>query len=109
MRLRELRLSNNLTQAQLAEKIGCNQTAIGKYERGDLQPSNELLCKFADIFGCSVDYLLNREDDFGNIAVNADLNEEEKDILATYRALPVQRKNTFKCFVQSCKEESSVK
>lgn len=105
MKLKELRLSNHLTQAQLAEKIGYNQTAIGKYERGDLQPSNELLCKFADIFGCSVDYLLGREDDFGNVETNADLSEEEKDILATYRALPAQRRKTFMYFVQSCKEE----
>lgn len=96
MRLKELRQSNNLTQAQLADKLGCNQTAIGKYERGDLQPSIETLFKLADIFGCSIDYLLGREDDFGNVSVNAnaDLTAEEKTMLELFNKLPEVRRRT---------------
>ena len=110
MRLKELRHINSLTQSQLADKLGCNQTAIGKYERGDLQPSIETLFKLADIFGCSIDYLLGREDDFGNISVttNSDLTEDEKKILTTFRSLPPQRRKTFMFFVESCNEGNSL-
>lgn len=110
MRLKELRQINSLTQSQLADKLGCNQTAIGKYERGDLQPSIETLFKLADIFGCSIDYLLGREDDFGNISVttNSDLTEDEKKILTTFRSLPPQRRKTFMFFVESCNEGNSL-
>lgn len=96
MRLKELRQINNLTQSQLADKLGCNQTAIGKYERGDLQPSIETLFKLADIFGCSIDYLLGREDDFGNISVttNSDLTAEEKVMLELFNQLPDVRRRT---------------
>lgn len=68
-RLRELRLFSNLTQSELAEKISTTQTTIGKYERGELQPSIDTLTKLSDLFACSIDYLIGREDDFGNVTV----------------------------------------
>ena len=94
MRLKELRLNSNLTQAQLAEKIGCLQSAVGKYERGDLQPGIETLCKLADTFGCTIDYLLNREDNLGNISTNTKLNEQEKEMLSMFNSLSDDRKQT---------------
>lgn len=94
MRLKELRRANNLTQSQLAEKIGCNQTAIGKYERGDLQPSIEMLCKLSDIFGCSIDYLLGRENEMGQIITDSDLSEDEKTLISRFRQLTNLRQKT---------------
>lgn len=96
MRLKELRQINGLTQSQLADKLGCNQTAIGKYERGDLQPSIETLFKLADIFGCSVDYLLGREDNFGNISIKANINltAEEKRLFELFNRLSKERRLT---------------
>ena len=68
-RIRELRVSMALTQTQLAEKVGLNQTAIGKYERGELEPSLETLKKLSSIFECSIDYIVGFSDDFGNVTV----------------------------------------
>lgn len=91
MRIKELRLSKNLTQQDLAVVIGCNQTAIGKYERGQLEPNISVLTAFADFFGVSVDYLIGREDDFGVInSVNGLLSDDEKELLDAYRALSKQ-------------------
>jgi transcriptional regulator with XRE-family HTH domain len=59
-RLRELRKSNNLTQAQVAEILHISRPAYTQYETGNKQPSIETLVKLADLFKTSVDYLIGR-------------------------------------------------
>lgn len=91
-RIKELRQSINLTQKELAEKIGFNQTAIGKYERGELEPNFETLKKMSTIFECSIDYLIGYSDDFGNITIkeksSPSLTPEEQQLLNDFRSLP---------------------
>lgn len=95
-KLRELRLFSNLTQSEVAQKLATTQTTIGKYERGELQPSIETLIKLSELFECSIDYLLGREDDFGNIILGEEsptvLSNEEQNLLADFRSLPRQEK-----------------
>ena len=52
-----------LSQAELAKRLNVSQTAIAKQETGKNYPSIELLEDYADLFGCSVDYLLGRVDE----------------------------------------------
>ena len=68
-RLRELRLEKGLTQQELGEKISLTQTTIGKYERGELEPSIDILERLASFFQCSIDFLIGFSDDFGNISI----------------------------------------
>lgn len=44
----------HMTQRQLAEKTGIDQSTIGKYERGILNPKIGTLRKIADALGCDV-------------------------------------------------------
>lgn len=37
VKLKELRQIKNLTQKQVADFLKCNQTAVGKYERGEYE------------------------------------------------------------------------
>lgn len=55
MRLKELR--NNISQTQLAKALGIPQTTYSNYERGDNEPDIKTLCKIADYYGVSLDYL----------------------------------------------------
>lgn len=91
VKLKELRQIKNLTQKQVADFLKCNQTAVGKYERGELEPSISNICKLADFFGCTTDYLLGREDDFGVVTGNASnapaLTQEETQLLKDFRLL----------------------
>lgn len=59
-RLRNLRRGANLTQSELAQVLGVTSATVGKYERGDLEPNNEIILKLADYFHCTTDYLLGR-------------------------------------------------
>lgn len=68
-RIKELRIAAGFTQAELAAKVGLNQTAIGKYERDELEPSISTLKKLSTVFECSIDYLVGYSDDFGVISI----------------------------------------
>lgn len=57
-RLKELRTQANLTQVQLAERIGVTKSAISYYELLERSPSPDIIVKLAAIFHVSTDYLL---------------------------------------------------
>lgn len=61
IRLKELRLKNGLTQAQMAKNFAITVTQYQRYENGKSNPRVEDLIHLADFFGVSVDYLLDRE------------------------------------------------
>lgn len=60
--LKELRLSKDKTQAQIASEIGIGRTGYTKIENGIQDADTETISKLADYFGVSTDYLLGRED-----------------------------------------------
>lgn len=57
-RLKKLREEKGLTQKQLAEIISMSQQTIGHYEVGRARPDLDTLQRLAEIFGCSIDFLL---------------------------------------------------
>ena len=62
-RLKELRLSRDLKQSDLAAILEVSTSAIGSYERCERQPSFELLHKYAKYFKVSIDYMLCHSDE----------------------------------------------
>ena len=63
----ELRIQNNMTQLELAEKLNYSDKTISKWERADSSPDISVLVELADLFGVSLDYLVRSE----NIAETA--------------------------------------
>ena len=57
----ECRKKANLTQIQLAEKLGITDKAISKWERGVAMPDTSIMLNLCDILGISVNELLNGE------------------------------------------------
>ncbi len=55
------RIKCGLNQMELAERVGRSPTAILYIERGQRNPSVELLTSIAEVLDCSVDELLGRE------------------------------------------------
>lgn len=62
-RLRELRAARNYTQLKVALDLNLNQNSISRYENGTREAGYELLCRFADYYGVSVDYILGRTEE----------------------------------------------
>ncbi len=60
-RLKKLRIQNNITQEQLAKRIGLTKSVISAYETGIRMPSYEALLAISRVFKVSIDYLLGNE------------------------------------------------
>lgn len=59
-RIRNLREDSDLTQTDIANLLNITQRAYSRYENDERAIPVEILCKLADYYGTSVDYLLNR-------------------------------------------------
>ena len=57
----ELRKLNNLSQEDIAEKIGVSRQTLSKYETGESLPDIERCKQLADLFGVTIDDLISYE------------------------------------------------
>lgn len=60
-RLKELRLNQQLSQVDIAEKLGISNGLYNKYEKKGVNPPYEILQKLSKIYGVSVDYILGND------------------------------------------------
>mgnify|MGYP003290434188 CR=1 FL=1 len=60
-RFREAREKARLSAAEVGRRIGVSQPAVTQWETGAKVPSVEMLCKLADLYCVSTDYLLGRD------------------------------------------------
>jgi transcriptional regulator with XRE-family HTH domain len=58
-KIKSLRTQKDLSQAELAEKIGLSHGHITRIETGKFNPSTEVLKKIAELFDVSADFLLD--------------------------------------------------
>ncbi|MCM1394067.1 MAG: helix-turn-helix domain-containing protein [Bacteroides sp.] len=61
-RLKQTRLERGLTQQQLADALNLNSVTYLRYEKGQRDPSLDMLIEFAEFFDVSTDYLLGVSD-----------------------------------------------
>lgn len=61
MRLKELRKENKKTQLELAKLLHTTSQSYGRYELETSEPTIDTLCKLADYYGVSLDYLIGRD------------------------------------------------
>ena len=64
-RIRDLREDHDLTQRAVGEAINVPQRTYAYYESGQRMIPPRVLCALADLYGVSVDYLLERTDKTG--------------------------------------------
>lgn len=57
-RLLQYRKQHNLSQEELAEKIGVSRQAVSKWERSEASPDTDNLISLAEVYGVSLDELL---------------------------------------------------
>jgi transcriptional regulator with XRE-family HTH domain len=74
-RIAALRRERGMSQAELADKLGCSASAVGMYEQGRREPSVDMLVELSRILEVSTDYLLT-----GGV-------RDEKDRRQLHRAL----------------------
>ncbi|MDE6372583.1 MAG: helix-turn-helix domain-containing protein [Clostridia bacterium] len=106
-RIKDLRIENNLNQSELAEMLHVSQSAVAKYENEQLEPNINMLEKIADVFICSVDYLLGRESEEGVIVIdgNSSQTEREQTLIKSFRKLPLHKQEKVIGYIAGIKEE----
>ena len=101
-RLKKLRVSKDITQAEFAQIIGVAQQTVGSWEKGNSTPNYEMLNKIADYFDVSADYLLGR--DANKLTF---LSDEQKSLLENFDSLTAAGKNLLLELLRSlCKSHS---
>lgn len=60
-RFKSLRIREDLTQGELAKKLGLSRSAISAYETGVREPDMETLEMIADFFNVDMNYLTGKE------------------------------------------------
>ncbi len=74
--LSELRQASGMTQLELGERLNYSDKTVSKWERGESIPDAGMLKQIADVFGVSVDYLLE-EDHEKTSVYTADLPDDD--------------------------------
>lgn len=94
-RIKKLRVERGLRQKDVADKLGISPQSFGYYENWVNKPDPEMLCKIADLFEVSVDYLLGRENEDGTKMYTFEpetFSPAERKVIDKYRALSPENK-----------------
>ncbi|WHE06014.1 helix-turn-helix transcriptional regulator [Thermoanaerobacterium thermosaccharolyticum] len=79
MKIYEFRLKNDLTQKQLAEKLGIKQSMVSKLESGQYNPSIEQLWKISKKLGWNFKIIFGEENGKAKIWDTVDFEENLND------------------------------
>lgn len=92
--IKNAREARGFTQQECADTFGVKIRAWQTYEQGVSEPKYELLCKIADTFGVTTDYLLGREPQPNPLAtLNVNVNDDK--FIEIYSQLPEYAKQIF--------------
>jgi len=82
-----IRKKKKLSQAALGKIIGTSGDVIGRYERGDITPSIDVVAKIAEALEVSIDYLIGKtklqldKEAIQRLESISDLSEENKSFI----------------------------
>ena len=75
-RLCELRKAHNLSQEELASKLGVSRQAVSKWERSESSPDTDNLIQLPSLYNISLDELLNGDEAISLIEENKEVKSE---------------------------------
>ena len=84
-RLRAKREAIELTQQELAERIGVRKAQISHYENGKAEPSAGVLANMAQVLSVTTDYLLGVVDTPNEHLSRGELSSDELYVLELWR------------------------
>lgn len=82
MKLKKLRIANNLSQKDVAIKLGLSPSIVSGYETGERTPSTEVLLGLSYLYKCSTDYLLGKDNKEPAVVLDTEgLSKEQIQVL----------------------------
>ena len=81
-KLKQLRISHNYSQKEVAHKLGISPSIVSGYETGERTPSMEVLLSLSYLYKCSTEYLLGKSNEVPVVVLDTDgLNQEQIQVL----------------------------
>lgn len=111
-KIKKLRSERGVYQKELAAFLNLSIGTVSNYEKGVHYPDLSTLCKIADFFGVTTDYLLDRTDHrfaSGNLNRRLTTDYTVADLVNTTLELSPQKVNTvidFVCFLKAKNDKS---
>lgn len=94
--LTTLRKKRRLSRQAFADELGISVHTYIKYETQNVKPTYETLCKIADFYGVTTDYLLGRETASEQETLSSlNLTETEKVFIRNYAKLNPEKRKYF--------------
>jgi transcriptional regulator with XRE-family HTH domain len=84
-RLKQLREQKGYTFDELESMTGLARSSLYRYEKGQNDPTAEIILKFAKLYGVTTDYLLDLTDDPNKHITFDDLSEMERKFIIAVR------------------------
>ena len=96
LNIRRLRQDNNMTQEELAKRLGMKKQTVSSWEAGRTEPTLGQCATMARIFGISIDNLVAEEGEIipkGSIdAIHMEDPEAEYECLIEYMKMPKDKR-----------------
>ena len=98
-RIKLLRTSAGMSQAQLGAAVGCVGQTISKLETESRQLDPATIFALCDLFGCTADYLLGRSDTPLPV-----ISDEDALVLESYHSLPLELRRAVDAILEPYRE-----
>lgn len=79
--IKKLRIENDMSQSQLADKLGVTRAAVSQWENGTFYPRMGMIQKMAGVFHVKVSDVIGQNEPDGS------LSYDEEQLLSAYRQL----------------------
>lgn len=112
-RLKQLRISLNLNQSELSSRIGVTRSSISRLESGDINFTEQMILSICREFNVNRAWLVEGVGDmFTNLpetiidelAMQFDLDEEEKEIVSLFCSLPKENRSIVMNFLRGIRK-----
>lgn len=109
-RIKALRKGKKLTQAAFGKRIGLKATAIGMYEKGERQVSNQSITLISQAFGVREEWLRTGEEPqelprSSTFLSNPNLGKNDRIIIQMYLELSEEKRQILKDYIASVAKE----
>lgn len=101
LKLKEIRENAGLQQRELATQLNRTTACISSWETGKTEPSLDDLVQLSNILKVSVDYLVNKTDEYGINKEHANFSPLEMQIINKLKQLNLEEKNQVLGFIKS--------
>lgn len=118
-KFKSLRKKYNYLQSDVAKKLNVSTSAVGMWEQGRTQPSNDDIKKLANLFNVSTDYLLDNDNtstSLSNATEDKELNQKilqmaqdefDRTLFKKYGDLSEEKKKLVMAVINGIIEEAS--